>query len=100
MNKNSSIYIAGHTGLVGSALRRRLEAEGYSNLVVRKHSDLDLTRQTDVEAFFKTETPEYIFLSAAKVGGIMANYTYPAEFIYTNLAIQNNVIHAAWKSSF
>ena len=98
MNKNSSIYIAGHTGLVGSALRRRLEAEGYSNLVVRKHSDLDLTRQTDVEAFFKTEKPEYVFLSAAKVGGIMANYTYPAEFIYTNLAIQNNVIHAAWET--
>jgi len=98
MNKNSSIYIAGHTGLVGSALLRRLEAEGCSNLVVRKHSDLNLTRQTDVEAFFKSETPEYVFLAAAKVGGIMANYTYPAEFIYTNLAIQNNVIHAAWKT--
>ena len=98
MNKNSSIYIAGHTGLVGSALLRRLEAEGCSNLLVRKHSDLDLTKQSDVEAFFKAETPEYVFLAAAKVGGIMANYTYPAEFIYTNLAIQNNVIHAAWKT--
>ena len=98
MNKNSSIYIAGHTGLVGSALLRRLEAEGCSNLVVRKHSDLNLTRQTDVEAFFKAEKPEYVFLAAAKVGGIMANYTYPAEFIYTNLAIQNNIIHAAWRT--
>jgi GDP-L-fucose synthase len=98
MKKTSRIYIAGHTGLVGSALLRRLEAEGCSNLVVRKHSDLNLTRKTDVEAFFKAETPEYVFLAAAKVGGIMANYTYPAEFIYTNLAIQNNVIHAAWKA--
>jgi GDP-L-fucose synthase len=98
MNKNSRIYIAGHTGLVGSALLRRLEADGYSNPIVRSHSDLDLTRQADVEAFFQTERPEYVFLAAAKVGGIMANYTYPAEFIYTNLAIQNNVIHAAWKT--
>jgi len=98
MKKTSRIYIAGHTGLVGSALLRRLEAEGYSNLVVRKHSDLNLIRQTDVEDFFKAEKPEYVFLAAAKVGGIMANYTYPAEFIYTNLAIQNNIIHAAWKT--
>lgn len=98
MKKTSRIYIAGHTGLVGSALLRRLEAEGYSNLVVRKHSDLNLIRQTDVEDFFKAEKPEYVFLAAAKVGGIMANYTYPAEFIYTNLAIQNNVIHASWKT--
>jgi len=98
MKKSSKIYIAGHTGLVGSALIRKLEANGYSNLIVRSHSDLDLTRQDDVEAFFKAEKPEYVFLAAAKVGGIMANYTYPAEFIYTNLAIQNNVIHAAWKT--
>jgi GDP-L-fucose synthase len=98
MKKTSRIYIAGHTGLVGSALLRRLEAEGCSDLIVRKHSDLNLTRQTEVEAFFKAEKPEYVFLAAAKVGGIMANYTYPAEFIYTNLAIQNNVIHAAWKT--
>jgi len=98
MNKSSSIYIAGHTGLVGSALFRRLEADGYSNLIVRSHSDLDLTRQDEVEAFFHAQKPEYVFLAAAKVGGIMANYTYPAEFIYTNLAIQNNVIHAAWKT--
>jgi len=95
MEKNSRIYIAGHNGLVGSALYRRLDADGYSNLIVRNHSDLDLTRQNDVEAFFQLEKPEYVFLAAAKVGGIMANYTYPAEFIYINLAIQNNVIHAA-----
>jgi GDP-L-fucose synthase len=98
MNKNSSIYIAGHTGLVGSALLRRLETDGYSNLIVRSHSDLDLIRQADVDGFFRSEKPEYVFLAAAKVGGIMANYTYPAEFIYTNLTIQNNVIHAAWET--
>ncbi len=98
MKKTSRIYIAGHTGLVGSALFRRLEADGYSKLIVRNHSELDLTRQVDVEAFFKAEKPEHVFLAAAKVGGIMANHTFPAEFIYTNLAIQNNVIHAAWKT--
>jgi GDP-L-fucose synthase len=83
---------------VGSALYRRLENEGYSNLIVRNHSDLDLTRQKDVEDFFKLEKPYRVFLAAAKVGGVMANYTYPAEFIYTNLAIQNNIIHAAWQT--
>lgn len=83
---------------MGSALFRRLEADGYSNLIVRNHSDLDLTKQDDVEAFFQTQRPEYVFLAAAKVGGIMANFTYPAEFIYTNLAIQNNIIHVAWKT--
>ena len=83
---------------MGSALFRRLEADGYSNLIVRNHSDLDLTKQDDVEAFFQTERPEHVFLAAAKVGGIMANFTYPAEFIYTNLAIQNNIVHAAWKT--
>ena len=98
MNKNSKIYIAGHTGLVGSALCRRLIAEGYSNLIVRDHSDLNLTRQKNVETFFQSEKPEYVFLAAAKVGGILANYTYPAEFIYANIAIQNNVIHSAWKA--
>jgi GDP-L-fucose synthase len=98
MKKNSKIYIAGHNGLVGSALYRRLDSEGYSNLVVRNHSDLDLTKQADVEVFFKSEKPEYVFLAAAKVGGIMANDTYPAEFIYTNLAIQNNIIHTAWQA--
>ena len=98
MKKNSRIYIPGHTGLVGSALIRKLDALGYSNLIVRNHSELDLTKQPDVEAFFQADKPEYVFLAAAKVGGIMANYTYPAEFIYTNLAIQNNVIHEAWKT--
>jgi GDP-L-fucose synthase len=97
MERNSRIYIAGHNGLVGSALYRRLNSDGYSNLIVRSHSELDLTRQKDVEAFFKSEKPEHVFLAAAKVGGIMANYTYPAEFIYTNLAIQSHVIHTAWK---
>ena len=98
MKKTSRIYIAGHTGLVGSALFRRLETDGYSNLILRSHSDLHLTRQDEVELFFQKERPEYVFLAAAKVGGIMANCTYPAEFIYTNLAIQNNVIHAGWKT--
>jgi len=98
MNKNSRIYIAGHKGLVGSAIVRKLQSEGFPKLIVRSHKELDLMRQKEVEAFFKAEKPEYVFLAAAKVGGIMANYTYPAEFIYTNLAIQNNVIHAAWKT--
>ena len=97
MEKNSIIYIAGHNGLVGSALTRKLKAEGCSNLITRSHKNLDLTSQSMVEAFFNEERPEYVFLAAAKVGGILANYTYPAEFIYNNLVIQNNVIHAAWK---
>ncbi|MBU4463169.1 MAG: GDP-L-fucose synthase [Proteobacteria bacterium] len=98
MNKNASIYIAGHTGLVGSALVRKLKEKGFQNLITRGHAELDLTRQSDVEAFFQEEKPEYVFLAAAKVGGILANNTYPAEFIYTNLAIQTNIIHAAWKT--
>ncbi len=98
MNKNSKIYIAGHTGLVGSALISKLRAEDYSNLITRTHAELDLTRQSEVEAFFQEENPEYVFLAAAMVGGILANNTYPAEFIYSNLIIQTNVIHAAWKT--
>ncbi len=98
MNKNSSIYIAGHTGLVGSALIRKLKEKGFSNLITRSHAELDLTRQSDVEAFMQAEKPEYVFLAAAKVGGILANNIYPAEFIYTNLAIQTNIIHEAWKA--
>jgi GDP-L-fucose synthase len=98
MEKNSRIYIAGHTGLVGSALVRRLEKEGCLNLILRRHSELDLERQSEVEDFFETERPEYVFLAAAKVGGIHANSAYSAEFIYRNLAIQNNVIHSAWKT--
>ncbi len=99
MDKNSKIYIAGHTGLVGSALVRRLEKEGCSNMILRRHSELDLERQSEVEDFFEKERPEYIFLAAAKVGGIHANSAYSAEFIYRNLAIQNNVIHSAWKTN-
>ncbi len=98
MRKESKIYIAGHRGLVGSAIYRRLESEGYSNLVARTSKELDLRRQADVEAFFEKEKPEHVFLAAAKVGGIMANSTYPADFIYSNLIIQANVIHAAYKS--
>ncbi|MBU1182215.1 MAG: GDP-L-fucose synthase [Proteobacteria bacterium] len=98
MDKNSKIYIAGHTGLVGSALVRRLAKEGFSNLILRSHSELDLERQAEVETFFERERPEYVFLAAAKVGGIHANSTYPAEFIYKNIAIQTNIIHFAWKT--
>jgi len=97
MKRDARIYIAGHNGLVGSALVRKLQAEGYTNLITRAHADLDLTRQGEVEAFFEDERPAYVFLAAAKVGGIWANQTCPAEFIYKNLAIQTNVIHAAWK---
>jgi GDP-L-fucose synthase len=98
MQPSSKIYIAGHRGLVGSALMRRLEAEGYSNLLTRSHAELDLTNQAATEAFFAQEKPDYVFLAAAKVGGILANNTYPADFIYQNLAIQTNIIHAAYKN--
>ena len=97
MNKDSKIYIAGHTGLVGSALVGRLRAQGYTNLIYRTHAELDLERQGETEAFFKMEHPDVVFLAAARVGGIHANNTYPAEFIYQNLLVQNNVIHSAWK---
>ena len=82
MNKNSKIYVAGHRGLVGSAIVRNLEERGYTNIICRTHKELDLTRQADVEKFFAEEKPEYVFLAAAKVGGIQANNTRPAEFIY------------------
>lgn len=95
MNKCSKIYVAGHRGLVGSAIVRNLKAKGYTNIIYRTHKELDLTNQADVQAFFKEEQPEYVILAAAKVGGIHANNTYPAEFIYDNLMIQNNVIKAA-----
>jgi GDP-L-fucose synthase len=91
------IYVAGHRGMVGSALVRRLLAEGADNLVLRTHEELDLMDQSAVEAFFRAEAPEYVFLAAAKVGGIAANAAYPATFIHDNLAIQTNVVHAAWK---
>lgn len=97
VEKSSKIYIAGHTGLVGSALVRCLKADGYTNLITCTHDDLDLTRQADVEVFFRTKQPEYVFLAAAKVGGILANSTYKAEFIYDNVMIAANVIQSAYK---
>ena len=97
MNKNSKIYIAGHRGLVGSAIVKNLESKGYTNLVYKTHKELDLTNQKAVEEFFEIEKPQYVILAAAKVGGIVANNTYRADFIYENLAIQNNVIHNAYK---
>ena len=96
MQKNSKIYIAGHRGLVGSAIVRSLKEKGYTNLICRTHDELDLMNQTAVETFFKTEKPEYVILAAAKVGGIVANNTYRADFIYENLQIQNNVIHQSY----
>lgn len=98
MNLQGKIYVAGHRGLVGSAIVRRLTAMGAQNLVLRTRSELDLTDDRVVSAFFDGERPEYVFLAAAKVGGIKANNDYPAEFLRDNLAIQTNVIHAAWKS--
>lgn len=97
MDKRSKIYVAGHRGLVGSALKRKLESKDYSNLIFRTHRELDLTNQQAVNEFFELEKPEYVFLAAAKVGGILANNSYPAEFIYQNLMIEANVIHASYK---
>ncbi len=97
MEPNAKIYIAGHRGLVGSALMRNLQGRGYTHFVTRAHAELDLTSQTAVEAFFAEEKPDYVFLAAAKVGGIHANNEYPAEFIRDNLAIQTNIIHAAYQ---
>jgi GDP-L-fucose synthase len=94
---NGKIFVAGHRGLVGSAIVRRLQAEGASQLLLRSHAELDLTDQAAVDAFFSSERPTYVFLAAAKVGGIHANSTYPADFLRDNLAIQTNVIHSAWK---
>ncbi len=95
MDKNSKIYVAGHRGLVGSAIVRNLKSKGYHNIITRTHEELDLTNQKKVQDFFSKEKPEYVVLAAAKVGGIHANNTMPAEFIYQNLMIQNNVIHCA-----
>lgn len=97
MQRDSRIYVAGHRGLVGSALMRRLKAGVFSSPITRTHAELDLTYQAAVEQFFAAEKPEYVFLAAARVGGILANNSYPAEFIYSNLTIQSNVLHAAWK---
>lgn len=96
MEKNAKIYVAGHRGLVGSAIVRRLRRSGYENLVFRSSGELNLERQERVEAFFDQERPEYVFLAAAKVGGIWANSTFPAEFIYNNLVIETNIIHASY----
>ena len=96
MHKDAKIYVAGHRGLVGSAIVRNLRAKGYKNLLLRSHAELELTDQRATMAFFAEEKPEYTFLAAAKVGGILANNTYPAEFAYSNLAIQTNLIHAAY----
>ena len=96
MNKNAKIYIAGHRGLVGSAILNNLKSKGYTNFITRTHKELDLTNQQEVADFFKTEKPAYVFLAAAKVGRIVANNTYRGEFIYDNLMIQNNVIHQAY----
>jgi GDP-L-fucose synthase len=96
MNPKSKIYIAGHRGMAGSAIKRKLESRGYSNLVFRTRSQLDLTSQQAVNDFFQKERPEYVFLAAAKVGGILANSKFPAEFIYENLMIEANVIHASY----
>ena len=93
---HQKIYVAGHRGMVGSSIVRNLQAQGYSNIVTRTHTELDLTNQAAVEHFFKTEKPDHVYLAAAKVGGIHANNTYPAEFIYQNLMMQNNVIHQAF----
>jgi len=98
MDLSSRIYVAGHRGLVGSALVRRLRAEGAGNLLLRNHAELDLTEQAAVRAFFFEQRPEIVILAAARVGGILANDSRPAEFLYENLAIQTNVIHAAWQS--
>jgi GDP-L-fucose synthase len=96
MDKKAKIYVAGHRGLVGSALLRQLNTQGYKNIITRTHAELDLTNQSTVAEFLTKEKPEYVFLAAAKVGGIHANNTYPAEFIYANLAIQTNVIHQSY----
>lgn len=98
INTSDKIYIAGHRGLAGSALVRRLENLGFHNIVTRTHNELDLTRQDQVETFFAAERPDHVILAAAKVGGIIANSTFPANFIYENLAIETNVIHSAWKN--
>lgn len=97
MEQHEKIFIAGRYGLVGSAIERALRRQGYENIVGLRHAELELTNQAEVETYFKIEKPHYVFLAAAKVGGILANNTYPAEFIYSNLEIQNNVIHACYK---
>ena len=98
MDKDSKIYVAGHRGMVGSAIVRELQRQGYTNIITRTHSELDLCRQEQVEQFFATEKPEYVFLAAAKVGGIIANHTALADFMYDNIMLEMNVINAAWRN--
>ena len=98
MNKNSKIYVAGHRGMVGSAIVRELNRQGYTHIITRTHAELDLCRQEAVEAFFAAEKPEYVFLAAAKVGGIVANQSALADFMYDNMILEMNVIHSAWKN--
>lgn len=97
MEKNAKIFVAGHRGMVGSAIVRELERQGYTNIITRTHAELDLLRQLDVETFFEAERPEYVFLAAAKVGGILANQNALADFMYENMMLEMNVIHSAWK---
>ncbi len=98
MEKEAKIYVAGHRGMVGSAIKRELERQGYTNIITRTHRELDLTRQDQVEAFFAEEKPEYVFLAAAKVGGIVANEEALADFMYDNMILEMNVVHSAWKN--
>ena len=98
MEKHAKIYVAGHRGMVGSAIARELQRQGYDNLITRTHAELDLCRQEAVESFFAAERPEYVFLAAAKVGGIGANDSAPADFMYENITLEMNVIHAAWRN--
>ena len=98
MEKDAKIYVAGHRGMVGSAIVRQLEKEGYTNIITRTHKELDLCRQDAVEEFFAKEKPDYVFLAAAKVGGIMANSEALADFMYDNMVLEMNVIHEAWKN--
>ena len=98
MDKQSKIYVAGHRGMVGSAIIRNLKDKGHTNIIGKTSKELNLMRQDEVERFFEVEKPDYVFLAAAKVGGIHANNTYPAEFIYNNLMIESNIIHSAYKS--
>ncbi|MCF7843491.1 GDP-L-fucose synthase [Candidatus Gracilibacteria bacterium] len=99
MNKNSIIYVAGHTGMVGSAIVRDLQQKGFTNILTQTRKELDLLSQTDVNSFFEKNEPEYVFLAAAKVGGIIGNREYPAQFIYENLMIETNIIHASYKNN-
>ena len=98
MDKNSKIYVAGHKGMVGSAIVRILEKNGYNNIITRTRQELNLCSQNDVNEFFKSEKPDYVFLTAAKVGGIMANSNFPADFMYENMTLEMNVIHSAWEN--